>query len=80
MKPEKVETRLDRLESEIRASGGYMEKVRMDLLGEIEWLKVEVGTLRRFIERRHPVVKEELDKVRKELVEEMGSAVKRRAA
>jgi len=83
MKQEKVETRLDMLEKETKASGKYLDKLKMDLMGEIEGLKVEVATLRLFIERRHPVVKEELDKVRKEVIEGMGNAPatgKKRAA
>lgn len=80
MKTEKVETRLDMIEKEMKASEKYMDKTKRDLMAEVEALKVEVATLRLFIERRHPVVKDELDKVRKEVIEEMGAPGKRRAA
>jgi hypothetical protein len=80
MKTEKVETRLDMVEKEMKASEKFLDKTRRDLMAEVEALKVEVATLRLFIERRHPVVKDELDKVRKEIIEEMGAPSKRRAA
>lgn len=70
---EKLEPRITMLEKELEAAGEQMEAAKINLMADIESLRIDVLAIRRFIAQNHPDMVKVLDGIRDEVAREIGS-------
>lgn len=80
MKPEEIEARFAMIERELQVSGDTLDKLKVDLMADVEALKIDSEAVKRLIKRINPEHYYELMKIREEVAREFESTNKKRAA
>jgi hypothetical protein len=71
MEPSDVEQRLKLLEKQVEAAVSLFQDTKLDLLSGYDSLKIEIETLKRYLQNLHPDFQARYQELREEVVRSM---------